>query len=101
MDTWVYRLKQGYDVGYYKTEAAEGAQTGFPWQNKVCKDCPFWTNGICRVFAEYRNSTTHTCSYFDPWNHAAADDILQQRQTQGSRRWWDWFNDHNSRGAAR
>ena len=50
MDTWVYRLKDAYDAGYYKTEPAVEAQTPFPWQNKTCKDCPFWANGVCHVF---------------------------------------------------
>jgi hypothetical protein len=98
MDAWVARLKAAYDAGYYKTEAAEGAQTPFPWQNKTCKDCPFWANSICQVFAEYRSSTAHTCSYFDPWNHDQAQTIMRERQSQGFRRWWEGFND---RGLAR
>lgn len=101
MDAWVYRLKDAYDAGYYKTEAAEAAQTRFPWQDKSCQDCPFWSNGICRVRGEYRTSAMHTCSYFDPWNRGAAESIVRQRQSQGLRKWWEWFNDHNSRGAAR
>ena len=101
MDAWVYRLRDAYDAGYYKTEQAEEAQTGFPWQNKTCRDCPFWSNSICRVFAEYRDPASHTCSHFDPWHRAAGETILVERQTQGIRKWWDWFNDQNNRGAAR
>jgi hypothetical protein len=98
MDTWVVNLKKAYEAGYYRTEPGEGEQTTFPWQNKTCKNCPFWSNSICQVFAEYRSSTSHTCSYFDPWNRAAAQNIIQERQWQGFRRWWEWFND---RGATR
>jgi hypothetical protein len=90
---WIARLMQAYDAGYYQTEAAEDRQSGFPWQNKTCKDCPFWANSICQVFAEYRSSTTHTCSYFDPWNREAAQAIIKERHEQGMRRWWEWFND--------
>lgn len=98
MDSWLGRLKLAYEAGYYTTETAEGYQSGFPWQNKTCKDCPFWSNSICQVLAEYRSSTAHTCSYFDPWKRSAASQIIQDRQWQGFRRWWEWFND---RGAAR
>lgn len=98
MDAWVYRLKHAYDAGYYQTEPAEGGQTSFPWQNKSCQDCPFWSSNICQVFAEYRSSTTHTCSYFDPWNRDQAKMVIRDRQEHGMRRWWEWFND---RGATR
>jgi hypothetical protein len=98
MEQWLQRLKSACDAGYYRTEAAEGSQTMFPWSDKTCKDCPFWSNSICQVFAEYRASTTHTCSHFDPWKRAAARNIIQDREWQGFRRWWEWFND---RGAAR
>jgi hypothetical protein len=98
MDAWVHRLRDAYRAGYYKTEPAEDAQTVFPWQNKTCRDCPFWSNAICRVYAEYRPDETHTCSYFDPWNRAAGETIIRERRRQGSGQWWEWFNDQ---GAAR
>lgn len=92
MDAWVHRVKAAYDAGYYQTESAEHAQTRFPWQNVTCRDCPFWTNSICQVHMEYRAPTAHTCTYYDPWNREAARTIMQQRQWQGFRRWWEWFN---------
>jgi hypothetical protein len=98
MDAWIGRLKAGYDAGYYKTEAAEGQQTPFPWQNKTCKDCPFWVNSVCQVLAEYRSPEAHTCIYFDPWNRETARNMIREHQEQGFRRWWEWFND---RGATR
>lgn len=97
-DVWMEKLKSAYEAGYYRTEASSGEQSGFPWQNKSCKDCPFWANSICQVSAEYRSSTNHTCSYFDPWHRSEGQRIIQERQWQGFRRWWEWFND---RGAAR
>ncbi len=97
-EPWVDRLKAAYEAGYYKTEPDAASQSGFPWQNKSCKDCPFWSNSICQVFAEYRGSTAHTCSYFDPGNRDSAQNIIQERQWQGFRRWWEWFND---KGVAR
>lgn len=98
MDGWMLKLKAAYDAGYYRTEIEPALQSPFPWQNKSCKDCPFWSNSICQVFAEYRSSTAHTCSHFDPWNRDAAQNIIRERQWQGFRRWWEWFND---RGATR
>jgi hypothetical protein len=98
MDAWVYKLKAAYEAGYYKTEAEEADQIAFPWQNKTCKNCPFWSNSICQVYAEYRSSTAHTCSYYDPCHRQEAQNIIQERQWQGFRRWWEWFND---RGATR
>jgi hypothetical protein len=98
MDAWVYRLKDAYQAGYYRTEPAEGTQTPFPWLNKSCRDCPFWINSICQVHAEYRGPLAHTCSYFDPWNREQAQTIMRERQWQGIRRWWEWLNDQ---GAAR
>lgn len=92
MEQWLIRLKAGYDAGYYRTEAAEGEQVQFPWQNRTCRDCPFWLNSVCQVHQEYRSPTTHTCCYFDPWNRGAAQGIIQQRQVQTYRRWWEWFN---------
>lgn len=97
-EQWMRNLKAAYAAGYYQTEDAVEKQTRFPWQNQSCKDCPFWSNSICQVMAEYRSSTSHTCTYFDPWNRSAAQTIIQERQWQGFRRWWEWFND---RGAAR
>jgi hypothetical protein len=96
MEEWVLNLKTAYDAGYYKTEASPAEQSKFPWQNKTCKDCPFWADSICHVLAEYRSSAAHTCSYFDPWNRASAQAIIQERQWQGFRRWWTWFNDHGA-----
>ncbi len=98
MDAWIIRLKAAVDSGYYRAEEAREEQVSFPWQNKTCRDCPFWANSICQVFADYRGSMTHTCGYFDPWNHAAAERRIQTRQWQGFRRWWEWYND---RGASR
>jgi len=98
IEPWMKKLKAAYRAGYYRTESDIRQQSSFPWQNKTCKDCPFWSNSICQVFAEYRSSTTHTCAYFDPWNRSTAQNIIQERQWQGFRRWWEWFND---RGAAR
>lgn len=96
MEPWIERLKAACDAGYYKTEAAEGAQTGFPWQNKTCRDCPFWSNGICQVFAEYRSANTYTCSYFDAWNRKEAQAIILERRWHGYRSWWHWFNDRGA-----
>ncbi|HLJ66277.1 MAG TPA: hypothetical protein VKX16_02805 [Chloroflexota bacterium] len=89
MDSWILRLKAGYDAGYYKTEAAEGKQEAFPWQGKVCKDCPFWLNSVCRVDAVQRSPHAHTCSYFDPWNRDAAKQVIAERMRQARRAWWD------------
>lgn len=91
-DEWLLRLKRGYDVGYYQTEVAVGQQSSFPWQNKTCRDCPYWSNSICRVHAEYRAGAAHTCIYFDEGNRETADEIIRERQWQGYRRWWGWFN---------
>jgi len=89
---WLVRLKEAYDAGYYKTETDLTRQEHFPWQNKTCRHCPFWANSICRVHAEYRAATSYTCAYFDDSNHEAALDVIRERQMQGYRRWWDWFN---------
>lgn len=95
MDAWAYRLRDAYDAGYYKTEPAEGQQISFPWQNKTCRDCPFWANSICQVHAEYRSSTAHTCGYFDRCNRGDAQNMMQDRQWRGFRHWWEWFNDRD------
>jgi hypothetical protein len=89
---WLVRLKAGYDAGYYRTESSLGQQESFPWQNKRCSDCPYWSSSICRVHAEYRARDAHTCSYFDAANREAANALIHERQWQGYRRWWDWFN---------
>ena len=100
MDAWMDDLQAAHDAGYYRTEAAEGRQTVFPWANKTCKDCPFWSSGICDVRAEYRWPSAHTCRYFDPWNRSTAQTLIEARRWQGFRRWWEWFNDRGATGHA-
>lgn len=85
------RLKAGYDAGYYRTESAEGEQTPFPWAGKTCKDCPFWKNSMCQVFAEYRSSLAHTCVYFDEPNHAVARELIAKgKGAAAAERDWPW-----------
>lgn len=96
MDAWISRLKEAYDAGYYRTESAEGAQSPFPWQNKSCRDCPFWSSTVCQVHAEYRSPMAYTCGYFDPANHEEARALIRERQVQGMSNWWQWFNDHGA-----
>ncbi|MBV9279007.1 MAG: hypothetical protein JOZ41_02905 [Chloroflexi bacterium] len=92
MDAWIHRLKDAYTAGYYQTEPAQDEQTPFPWRNKTCKDCPFWSSHVCQVLAEYRAPTAHTCSYFDPWNREAAQAMMRERQWLTMRAWWERFN---------
>jgi hypothetical protein len=82
MDAWVYRLKDAYDAGYYRTEAAPEAQTSFPWQNKTCGDCPFWSDGMCLVFAEDQGPWAHTCVFFDRWHRDSAGDIVRKHRSR-------------------
>ncbi len=93
MDAWIARLKQVYDAGYYRTEAAVGEQTAFPWQNKTCKDCPFWASSVCQVHAEYRAAYAHTCIYFDAGNRAQAQTRIRERQADWIQRWREWLNE--------
>lgn len=90
-EDWVERLKAGYDAGYYRTEAASGEQVHFPWQNRSCKDCPFWLNGVCRVHAERRSGMAHTCSYFDEGNRLEGKQLIESRLQQVQRVWWEQF----------
>jgi hypothetical protein len=82
------KLKAAYDAGYYQTEADVGAQTSFPWQGRTCADCPFWLNGVCRVYAVARDGKADTCPYFDPANHAEANHIITERMNEARRSWW-------------
>jgi hypothetical protein len=86
-EEWLLRLKHAYDAGYYRTEADVKHQEQFPWQNKICKHCPFWSNSICQVYVEYRSANAHACSYFDEPNHAATRAVIQEREKEGYRRW--------------
>ena len=88
-EDWLTRLKAGYDAGYYRTETDEVSQIPFPWQNKTCKDCPFWLNNVCRVDAVQRSGDAHTCIYFDEANRDAARRIISERMAQVRRAWWD------------
>lgn len=91
-DQWLLRLKSAVDSGYYRTEERRDDQIHFPWQNKTCKDRPYWSGGICRVFAEYRAASAHTCAYFGGCDREAAAYVIRERQWKGYRRWWNWFN---------
>jgi hypothetical protein len=88
---WLSRLKAAYDAGYYKTEADVDWQSGFPWQNKRCKDCPFWSPELCQVRLQCREPNAHTCSYFDPWNRRMAARIVGDNRPF-SFRGWGWPN---------
>ena len=77
VESWVLRLKAAYEAGYYRTEAAVGQQTRFPWQDRTCGDCPFWARNTCLVRGTRRGSGDATCRYFDPWNRAEAESIIQ------------------------
>lgn len=90
-EEWMQRLKSAYDAGYYRTEAAREEQVRFPWQGKMCRDCPFWLNEVCRVHAERRSGVSHTCSYFDQINHAAAQSVIESRMRDVRRVWWQQF----------
>jgi hypothetical protein len=63
-EEWLTRLKAAVDAGFYRTEAAEGEQTRFPWQGKRCVDCVFWSGGRCRMHEETRSGMAHTCRSF-------------------------------------
>ena len=77
IEPWMLHLKAAYEAGYYRTEAAEDEQTRFPWQDRTCGDCPFWAHNTCIVRAARRGARDATCRYFDPWNHAEAESIIQ------------------------
>ena len=63
-DDWLHRLKAAVDAGFYRTEAAAGQQTRFPWQGKHCIDCVFWTHDYCELHRETRSGMAHTCRSF-------------------------------------
>jgi hypothetical protein len=87
-DIWMLNLKAAYEAGYYRTESASGKQSAFPWQNKTCKDCPFWLNNVCRVQAAQRDGDAHTCGYFDASHHVAAEHIIESRLQTVRKIWW-------------
>jgi|SRR5947209_4211082 len=89
---WLLRLKTAYEAGYYRTEASLSEQTPFPWQNKTCSHCPFWTRGTCMVHREYRHAAAHTCTYFDPARHDAARRMIAQDNARAFDQWWEEFN---------
>jgi hypothetical protein len=78
-DNWMTELKRAVEAGYYRTEAALGEQTQFPWQGKTCRDCPFWRENICVVHVESRSGSAHTCIYFDAPNRTAAVAFMKSR----------------------
>jgi hypothetical protein len=78
-EPWVLRLRNAYQAGFYRTEAAVDEQVSFPWQGKTCRDCPFWSDNVCSVFLERRSALAHTCCYFDRANRGDALDLIQSR----------------------
>jgi hypothetical protein len=87
-DDWLLNLKAACEAGYYRTESAETEQETFPWQNKLCRDCPFWINDICQVDLGRCNGYRETCAYFDPPGYSAARAEILQRleRTWGAHR---------------
>lgn len=72
VDASLLRLKAAVEAGYYRTEAAVGEQITFPWQNRICRDCPYWRADYCTVHADFRSSTSPTCREDDIWREARA-----------------------------
>ena len=92
-EEWMLGLKKAYEAGYYKTEPATDEQERFPWQDKSCRDCPFWLDTEwCEVFAREQRPTVHTCSYFDAHGHEAARNIIDEGRRQSRRRYWEWIS---------
>jgi hypothetical protein len=87
-EPWAIKLKAAYEAGYYRTETAVEDQTRFPWQGKTCKDCPFWLNRVCRVYATQRDGDAHTCSYFDATHHPEERRLIDARMHAVRRIWW-------------
>ena len=78
-DDWLVNLNAAFHAGYYRTETAEGEQEPFPWQNKICRDCPFWINDICQVDLSTCDGYGDTCAYFDPPEYPAARAEIMRR----------------------
>ena len=85
-EEWLRRLKQAYAAGYYRTEVAEGEQTRFPWQNRICGDCPFWVHDICLVHETPRPSNAYTCRYDDRPHREEARALIRRRRWEVLRR---------------
>lgn len=85
-EAWLERLKEAYEAGYYRTEAAVDEQTAFPWQNRTCGDCPFWMHSICLVDEVARPANAHTCRYFDRPNREDARALIRRRRWELLRR---------------
>jgi hypothetical protein len=90
-ERWILKLKAAYEAGYYKTEAAPDEQTGFPWQNKTCQDCAFWSNNRCWVHSESHSPAADICTCFDPGNQSGAQRMSGDHSSHGFRRWWEWL----------
>lgn len=83
---WLARLKAAYEAGYYRTEAAVGEQTPWPWQSRTCGDCPFWAHDICLVTETPRPANAHTCGYFDRANREHARAMIRRQRWETLRR---------------
>lgn len=86
-DHWLDTLKAAYDAGYYQTEADVERQSGFPWQNTFCRDCPFHMNELCQVTLTHCVPDDIPCAYYDPPDHALAKQVIVDRLWLGWRRW--------------
>lgn len=87
IEPWMLRLKAACEAGYYRTEADVDRQEHFPWQNKHCGDCPFWSNEVCRVYAERRAAVAPTCATFDRATDMPARQDLDERVSALLRAW--------------
>jgi hypothetical protein len=77
---WLAELKAAYEAGYYQTEAAVEQQSSFPWQNKLCRDCPFWMEGDwCQVHLAHCSPDEPPCAYFHPPDHSMASCVIEDR----------------------
>lgn len=83
------RLKAAVTGGYYRTESREdGEPLQFPWQNRTCRDCAFFTKsafvaggqGTCRVWLETRQEMAPTCRYHDLANRAEGQEIIDGKR---------------------
>jgi hypothetical protein len=89
-DEWLRKLKAAFDAGYYRTEADEGGQESFPWEGRVCQDCPFSMGDVCQVSLERCEPHGVPCAFSDPEGQAMGKALIEDRLQMAWRSYWKW-----------
>jgi hypothetical protein len=96
-ERWLDRLQAACEAGLYRTESEPEQQMRFPWQDKHCRECPFWMNDVCQVDLRACTAEDPPCAFYDPPNFVLGRAAIEERLRAAWR--GRWHEEYRWKGA--